>query len=151
MFYWSELSKSSTAHSILLLLSKSSVSSKTVPVYLGRATEYLHDLHSDDCLTVIQSINIKFHLTISLCLHVLYQWTHKLNFQLLIRPPPPALPVTQKNASEAVWSSVTMVNLVSFKQFLSSNTVLRHSTTVHNTVSQNCLERQNKLFTHFIH
>lgn len=104
MLHQSELFKPSTAHPILLLLRKSNISSKTVPVDLGRETEYLHDLHSDDCLTVIHSINIKLHFTISLCLHVLYQWTHKLNFQLLIRPPPPALPVTQKNASEAAWS-----------------------------------------------
>ena len=93
---WSELTKSSTAHRILLLLTKSSVSSKTVPVDLGRATEYLHDLHLDDCLTVIRPINIKFHLKISPCPHVLYRWMHKLNFQLLITPPPPALPVTWK-------------------------------------------------------
>lgn len=65
-------------------------------VDLGRVTEYLHDSHSDDCLTVIHSTNIKFHLTISPCLHVLYQWMHNLNFQLLIIPPPPALLVTQK-------------------------------------------------------
>lgn len=44
-----------------------------------------------------------------------------------------------------------MANLKSFKQFLPSNTALCYSTMVHNTASQNCLERQiNFLLISFI-
>lgn len=137
----------STAHPILLFHTKFSLSSRAVPVDLRRGTDCLIWIQMTECPAVTHSMNIRFHLPTSPCLHVLYpRMRSKLNFQLLITAPSNDL----KNVWEAVSSSMTPAKLIMFKQFLCSNLVLCYSTTARNTVSQKSLERRTKLFSHFI-